>query len=124
MTYYSNAVRCGCKLTLAEKPGAYGPLRVDFDLEATLDAGIKRHYSVDTIRKIVGYYQEELRSIIDPAEFTDEMLWCIVLEKVAPRVEEGKVKDGFHLHFPHFVCDGRLQDHYLRDKISDMFHHW
>ena len=41
------------------------------------------------------------------------------MEKKAPRVDEGKVKDGFHLHFPHFICEGWFQDEYLRSKVTE-----
>lgn len=116
LTRYSNVVRNGRAPSIAERPGPYGPLRVDFDFTTTTDIGIDRQYDTDILKKIVGYYQAEIRAVV--AEFRDEMLWCIVLEKKSPRVEEGKVKDGFHLHFPHFFCDGRLQDHYLRDKVT------
>lgn len=118
LTHFSNAIRKKDEPSVAERPGAYGPLRVDFDFKAGLEVGLTRQYTEDTLKAIVGYYQAELRECIDPSEFNDNMLWCIVLEKEAPRSEEGKVKDGFHLHFPHFYCEGRLQDYYLRDRVT------
>jgi len=117
-TYYCNAVRKGARPTVTERPGPYGPLRVDFDFKCSLDQGLKRQYTTDTLQQIVGLYQEELRKIIDPEEFEEKMLWCVVLEKPAPRVEQGIVKDGFHLHFPHFICEGWVQDNLLRDRVS------
>jgi len=118
ITHYSNAIRMGYVPSIAEKPGAYGPLRVDFDFKASLDVGLTRQYDEKILKKIVGYYQDEIRSAVVSEEFTNEMLYCIVLEKESPRSEEGKVKDGFHLHFPHFICDGRLQDYYFRDRVT------
>jgi phage/plasmid-associated DNA primase len=47
------------------------------------------------------------------------MLQCILLEKTIPRPSEGRYHDGFHLHFPHFVCEGWFQDHYLRVRVSE-----
>lgn len=119
ITIYCNAVVKGAKVTLTERPGAYGPLRVDFDLKASLDVGLKRQYTEEMLIKIVKFYQDEIRSIVLPDEFEEKMLWCIVLEKKAPRSEEGKVKDGFHLHFPHFVCEPWLQDEYLRSRVIE-----
>ena len=54
LTYYSNAIRAGFSPSVAERPGAYGPLRVDFDFTANLDVGLKRQYDVDILKKIVG----------------------------------------------------------------------
>ena len=115
---YRNAVRKGGVPTLTEKPGVYGPLRVDFDLKASLDVGIKRQYSLEMVKQIISFYQEEIRKSVDEAEFEEKMTWCVLLEKPNPRVEEGKIKDGFHLHFPHFICEGWFQDEYLRCKVN------
>lgn len=119
ITCYCNAIRKGARPTVTERPGAYGPLRVDFDLKATLDQGLKRQYTVDMLKKIVGFYQHEIKESIAESEFEEKMLWCVVLEKKAPRVEEGKVKDGFHLHFPYFSCEAWFQDEFLRSRITD-----
>lgn len=118
LTVYCNAIRKGVQPTISERPGAYGPLRVDFDFKCPVDKGLKRAYTFENVRGIVGAYQNLLRDIIEPDAFDEKMLWCILLEKPNARVEDGVVKDGFHLHFPHFVCEGYIQDEYLRDKIS------
>lgn len=119
MTLYCNAIVKGAKFTLTERPGAYGPLRVDFDMRASLDRGLKRQYTNKTLADIVKFYQNEIRDSVDTENFEDKMLWCIVLEKKAPRSEEGKVKDGFHLHFPNFSCEGWFQDEYLRSRVIE-----
>lgn len=116
-TIYCNHVRKKKIATVTEYPGAYGPLRVDFDFKSSLDNGLKRQYTEDMLKTIVGIYQDEIRRIVPEDEFEDEMTWCAVLEKPAPRVEEGQIKDGFHLHFPNFICEGWLQDFYLRDIV-------
>jgi phage/plasmid-associated DNA primase len=114
-----NAVRSGAKLTIAEKGQQYAPLRVDFDFQADIQFGTERFYTEGDVKCLVKYYQDEIKAIIDPKSFRDEMLMCIVLEKENARVEDGKVKDGFHFHFPHFVCEGKVQDIYIRDKVMD-----
>lgn len=119
ITIYCNAVVKGAKTTLTEKPGPYGPLRVDFDLKASLDVGLKRQYTEKMLIEIVKFYQEEIKAAVDPEEFDEKMLWCIVLEKKAPRSEEGKVKDGFHLHFPNFICESWFQDEYIRSRVNE-----
>jgi len=118
---YCNALAKKCAMTLTEKPMAYCPLRVDFDFKASIDVGTKRQYDAKMIQKIVGFYQDEIRKIVesDDGEIDEKMLRCVVLEKAAPRVEDGEIKDGFHLHFPFFICDGWVQDAYLREKVTN-----
>ena len=124
MTIYCNAVSSMLSsvndnvLTVTEKPGVFSPLRIDFDFKQDLDADVERKYTPEIISKIVGYYQEEIRAIQQTDTFEKKSLWCIVLEKRSPRVENGFVKDGFHLHFPFFIVDKWTQDVYLRDKIT------
>ena len=119
LTLYCNAIKKGVRPTVTEKPGAYFPLRVDFDLKASLDTGLKRQYTTDIVRSIVEYYQQEIKKSIPDEEFKEDVLTCIVLEKKSPRVDEGKVKDGFHLHFPRFMCEAWFQDEYLRSKVTE-----
>lgn len=119
LTAFCNAIKKGAMPTLTEKPNPFGPLRVDFDFEAPLEAGQKRQYTDDMLRDIVGFYQNEIRNITIPEEFSERMLYCIVLEKEAPRVERGLIKDGFHLHFPHFTCTEYVQDVYLVNKVTE-----
>ena len=117
-THYSNAVHKGGTLSVTEKPGPYGPLRVDFDLKASSEVSLIRQYDEKILKAIVGYYQSEIKAVVPPKHFTDELLTCIVLEKQAPRILDGKVCDGFHFHFPNFICDAHMQDKYLRDKVT------
>ncbi len=118
-TLYCNAIIRGVKTTLTERPGAYSPLRVDFDFKASLDTGLKRQYTEKMLIDIIKFYQEEIKNVTNPDSFEQNMLWCIVLEKKAPRSEEGKVKDGFHLHFPNFICEPWLQDEFLKSRVTE-----
>ena len=117
-----NGVRRNFILAIAEKPGEYAPLRADFDFYAPKEVGIKRQYTEEDLKLLVSFYQDEIRNIVPSNEFTEEMLICIILEKEAPRLEEkGKEivsKDGFHLHFPNFVCDSKIADYYLKKVIT------
>ena len=119
MTMYCNAISKGVRPTVTEKPGVYGPCRADFDLKAAMGQGTERQYTEEMVTKIIGYYQEEIKALIDEAEFNDRMLYAILLEKPGPRVENGIIKDGFHLHFPHFICEGWIQDSYLRNRVNE-----
>lgn len=113
-----NAVRSGVKLSIAEKGSNYAPLRVDFDFKSKLEHGCKRSYDLEDLKILVGYYQEEIKSIVDVSEFRNDILTCVILEKEKARVEDGMVKDGFHFHFPNFICNETTQDIYLRDKVT------
>lgn len=115
---YSNAVIKGVNPSVTEMPEKYGPLRVDFDFKADLSVGSKRQYTEKHLKQIVKYYQDEIRNCVDDDAYNKKLLYCIVLEKESPRIEDSVVKDGFHLHFPNFICDGELQDHYLRNKVT------
>ena len=121
MTLYCNHVAKGGVPCLTEKPGMYGPLRVDVDLKASLDQGLKRQYTDDLVDEIIGFYQDEMRKIIDPKEMDEDErnLWCLVLQKSGPRVDDGIVKDGFHLHWPHFICEGWVMDELLRVRVLE-----
>lgn len=116
---YQELVKNRIPLTIAEKPEQYGPLRVDADFKTSLEGGIQRQYTKDTLAHLVKIYQEEIHRIIDPEAFDPKMLWCMVLEKENPRKEEEVVKDGFHIHFPHFICDAWTQDVFLRKKVTE-----
>lgn len=104
-------------ITLTEKPHPLAPLRVDFDFKAPMEMGTKRQYTVETLQHIVRIYQEEISAIVDKTDFKDEMLWCMVLEKPTPRNENLEIKDGFHLHFPFFICEKWTSDEYLRSRV-------
>lgn len=118
MILYCNAVKKKSLLTVTEIPKAFFPLRMDFDFKAKPEIGLKRQYNAEMLKNIVKICQEELKNIIHPDAFDIKMLWCIVLEKKAPRNEDGYVKDGFHLHFPFFICNEWIQDIHMRDHVT------
>ena len=118
--YYCELVYRGYSFTIAERPEIYGPLRIDVDFEATIDSGTHRQYTREMVSRLIQIFQKEIRRIVRPDEFEERMLWCIALEKKSPRIkEEVIVKDGFHLHFPHFICDAWTQDVYLRERVTN-----
>ena len=102
--------------TVTEYPLDYGPLRIDFDFKFLPEEGLERRYTKKMLKTIIEYYQAEIKASTEYEE-DDKVLWCVLLEKEAPRVDGPVVKDGFHLHFPFFVCKHWFQDEYLRPKI-------
>ena len=115
LTTYCNVVNKSIWASVAEKPSNHAPLRVDMDFKSDLAHGSERHYTEEHLKELVKFYQIEISNITE--ELTDETLTCIVLEKKRPRIEKDAVKDGFHLHFPNFICEPRIQDYILRDKV-------
>ncbi len=126
-TLYCNLITNSIFPTLTERPSPVGkpigPLRVDFDLISLPSSGECRQYNAFMIHRIIRMYQDEVRKIIDNETFEDKMLMCILLEKPKARKETDSehgiiIKDGFHLHFPHFICSAWTQDQYLREIIT------
>ena len=100
-------------ITLTEKPMGITPLRFDFDYKQKLT---KRQYNLKILKKIVKILQDILREIVDADVLTEDMLYCIVLEKSAPRVDTKNncYKDGFHIHFPFFFTEAWVADEMIR----------
>lgn len=117
---YCKSVEHGVVSTIAEKPGPVFPLHADFDMKYSTDFGTdKRLLSTSALHKIVHAYQNAIRSVVDPDVYNDRIVRCIVLQKSRPRPEEGFIKDGFHLHFPFFICDAWTQDQYVYRKVLE-----
>ncbi len=115
-TFYQNVVRKKIPVCLAEKPAPVSSFRADFDFKTLQDFGLRRQYTTAMINKIIGFYREEITKAVGKDDFVEQYLWCVVLEKKSPRYEGKFVKDGFHLHFPHFVCEPWAAE-YLQRKI-------
>lgn len=116
---YSSVIAEGDVLCITEKPGAYAPLRIDFDMKSSIDDGCKRMYTLEDVKMIIRWVQNILRNSIDEDILEDKYLYCILLEKPAPRSDTGVIKDGFHLHFPHFICEGWFQDDFIRNQLNE-----
>ena len=116
---YCDAVKNGIVLSLTEYPGKFTPLRVDMDFKWSIDEGTQRKYTTEDLHKIVSFYQSQIKEIVDPVYFEPKMMYCIVLEKRTPRRDENNsdlMKDGFHLHFPYFICANNTFE-YIRNNF-------
>lgn len=113
---YQNLTRKGIPVCLAEKPGQACSLRADFDFKTKATFGLKRQYTHEMVETIVGYYQAEIEKTIEDEDRDERQSWCVVLEKQKPRLEGDVIKDGFHLHFPHFLCEPWACE-YLQRKV-------
>src|SRR5260221_886785 len=62
-------------------------------------------------------YQEEILKICDQDDIDkNKIVFCILLTKPNPIPQEKYIKDGFHLHFPYFICLPYITE-YVRDKV-------
>jgi len=110
---------------LCEKPlKNSGPLRQDFDFRFNEEFAntntIRRVYTRNNLGTIHSYYAKVIKSIVRPDCFTDDMVYCVVSEKSNPRMDGGKVKDGFHLFFPYFFCNQWINDNFIPKAVTRM----
>jgi phage/plasmid-associated DNA primase len=117
---YQNLIRNGSSLNLMEKPQAYGPLRLDFDFKVHVDDdNIDRRYTPEMVFAIVSKIQNIIVGCVPSEDFEEKMATCLLLEKSKPRTDDGYVRDGFHLHFPHFVCEAWFYDEIVRPQVME-----
>ena len=111
---YNQVIHDGGITGLTEKPEPVVPLIVDIDFRCTLDDGTKRYYKPKHIKQIVAIYHEIIAEIVKKP--TEKMFYCCVLEKTAPTSDQGRCKDGFHLHFPYFFTEHWVQKEHIRNE--------
>jgi phage/plasmid-associated DNA primase len=94
-----------------------GPLIIDVDYDYSLEE--KGRYTKAHVEDIIRIYNENLRSIL--LEEQEETLYCLLLEKSAPRVieKEKRIHDGFHLHYPYMILSHIVRDSYLIKKFLE-----
>lgn len=105
------------QLGLTERVEGATPLRADFDFLFDSSCGKKRLYTQTDITNIIKMYQNIIMDMVEPTEVEGCVASCALLEKSVPRVENGYIKDGFHLHFPHFIVPAMIQDVIIRNKV-------
>lgn len=114
---YNDVISEGGIAGITEKPEEVVPLLVDIDFKCDLSHGDKRHYKASHIRDIVSIYQEIIAEIVETPK--DSYFVCCVLEKSKPKIVNGRVKDGFHLHFPNFFTEHWVQKEYIRTQVIE-----
>ena len=114
---YCSAIDKGARPSVMECPSYYNPCRSDIDMKSNLSVGDDRQYTREQVIKLIKIYQRLIKKVIDPETFENKHLYCILLEKKAPRKDNGIIKDGFHLHFPHFICEPWITNDYLRTEV-------
>jgi phage/plasmid-associated DNA primase len=134
MVYYCNALAAilngndtDGSLHFLEKPAKYGPLRLDFDLKLPPTDSLERVYTKRIVMKIIEICIEAIGEVADDdledgetEEEANKKYRCVLLEKSAPRLDSGVIKDGFHIHFPFFVVDAWTQEKIQKMVITEM----
>jgi P4 family phage/plasmid primase-like protien len=114
---YKQVISSGGIATITEKTLDVCPLIVDIDYKVPMDQGHGRLYTPETVRSLIKIYRDIIDEItVDPKPHHK---YCVVLEKTAPRVDKGALKDGFHLHFPYFYAEQWVQKDGIRIKAID-----
>ena len=98
------------KLHLTEKHRDIGPVLIDLDFRHKLDADAadppERRYTAQHVDRILEIYMRCIGEYVD-LELVSARAY--VLEKPAPRVEKGKIKDGIHVVIPDIITTPALQ---------------
>ena len=126
LTLYCNAVSSNGILGITELPNSHkiSPLRVDFDfkLDSSKYSLDKSPITLDLIKEVIKIYQIVIQEFVEcsPVE-TEEAQLCILLKKTGGyRLENGELKDGFHLHFPHFHVHAWIQNNTIRKRVIEL----
>jgi hypothetical protein len=98
---YSDAILAGVCLHLTELHAVHGPIVIDLDFKYDESHGLERKYTQDTIKSIVQYYNDQITLHFDVSH---ESIIACVMEKDMPTLDNGVVKDGFHIVYPYIVC--------------------
>ena len=117
---YDNALREGQLPTVTEVPPKIVPLIIDLDFrfnytQNELSYHPERYYTIEMIEELIRSYHSIIRDVFSNAKKTH--LRCIILEKDNPRLENGIVKDGIHIHFPYVYTEKWVQQKIIRPRI-------
>ncbi len=117
--HYCNMIAKKEYPSITEKPGPYTYLRVDIDFSFPMSHSKRRVYTERHVKRIISMYQTGIKEMIDENCIDPKILYSVVLEKEAPRIENDRIKDGLHILFPFFICRQWTQDTYLRNRVIE-----
>lgn len=130
LTLYCNSVNDRNILGITELPNIHliSPLRVDFDfrLDPSKYNLNNSPINLDLIKEIVKIYQIVIQEFIDcspsvTSSTIEVAQMCILFKKNGGyRIENGELKDGFHLHFPHFHIHSWIQNNTFRRRVMEL----
>ena len=108
---YTEQVRAGCDLHMTELHEAQGPLVIDLDFRFDIDIGLERKYKEEDIASVVELYHDQIKHYFDTTEVI-----AYVFEKPGPVRQDGYIKDGIHIMYPHIVSKPEVQ-YEIRENV-------
>lgn len=113
---------------LVERPGVAGPLRVDLDINYTIDPdqapeeGVRVYDSNMFLDSFIASLVSALRGcVVMPPEAEKNLLF--VFEKSQPTLrnpDKQEYKDGVHIMMPEVITSPEVQEHIRQTVMSDM----
>lgn len=100
---------------LTELHAAFGPIVIDLDFKFDIDVDVERKYSIDTVKTIIQYYNDQIEHYFDTS---NDNIVAFVLEKTSPTVYDNYVKDGFHIVYPYIVSKPDVQ-YVIRENVLE-----
>ena len=111
---YQEAIFNGKKLHITEKHEDIGPIVIDLDFKYEHEI-FERKHNKDTIKKIVGIYNEIILDILDIDE-DDTRLNAFVFERESVYRVKAITKDGIHILYPNIITPPEVQ-YYIRECV-------
>jgi hypothetical protein len=88
---------------LNERPKEFMPILGDIDIALPYDDDEtllnKPLYTQHHVKQVISIYLDIIKSVL-PGDYSNEHLYCFLLEKPKPYVSGERIKHGFHIHFP------------------------
>lgn len=116
---YCDAVTRGEQLCMTEKHNEEGPILIDLDFRFNDIENVERRYTREHVEDLLRVYFRHAADFIRV-----EGAHIYVMEKPAPRVEKGKLKDGIHVVVPDIITDPYTQMMFregVLPKMKDLF---
>lgn len=118
---YQTAFEKGEELHITEKHRHSGPLVIDLDFRFSAESGAHRRYKEEDVETIVRTYGSQIAKYI---KLNSDTIEFYVLEKSAPVVVNGIVKDGIHIQIPEISTKPSVQ-YVIRQQVvsqlADLF---
>jgi P4 family phage/plasmid primase-like protien len=113
---YSHAVDQRKDLYVTEKNRHIGPILIDLDFRFKDSMNLSRRYSNTDIDDIIGLYVDTINEYLDLGPGQNITLY--VMEKPAPILANGVVKDGLHIVIPNIATRASIK-HLIRNDVMN-----
>jgi P4 family phage/plasmid primase-like protien len=105
---------------LNERPKEFMPILGDIDIALPYDDDEtllnKPLYTQHHVKQVISIYLDIIKSVL-PGDYSNEHLYCFLLEKPKPYVSGERIKHGFHIHFPFLFMSNIDQDMHVIPRV-------